>query len=149
MTITEPKHTCDDDDDDDEIPKPGQVGFAVCSKPSDPYAVRLSDSPDGDVPHRVYAFKVNSIRESNGLFYVQGVYIKSDSACVDGMFEFPTKPRSQRVTYRREDFLLVLLLDDGELKQKRFRLDAEQVAQLKNKAINAIKGDFAIEDGDV
>eukprot|EP00798_Chlamydomonas_sp_ICE-L_P032494 gene32494-biopygen11838 len=153
MTIsyTEPKPTCDDDDDDDddEIPKPGQVGFAVCSKPSDPYAVRLSDSPDGDVPHSVYAFKVNSIRESNGLFYVQGVYIKSDSACVDGMFEFPTKPRSQRVTYRREDFLMVLLLDDGELKQKRFRLDAEQVAMLKNKAINAIKGDFAIEDGDV
>eukprot|EP00798_Chlamydomonas_sp_ICE-L_P031912 gene31912-biopygen5715 len=150
MTIsyTEPKPTCDDDDDD-EIPKPGQVGFAVCSKPSDPYAVRLSDSPDGDVPHRVYAFKVNSIRESNGLFYVQGVYIKSDSACVDGMFEFPTNPRSQRVTYRREDFLMVLLLDDGELKQKRFRLDAEQVALLKNKAINAIKGDFAIEDGDV
>eukprot|EP00798_Chlamydomonas_sp_ICE-L_P027742 gene27742-biopygen5165 len=150
MTIsyTEPKPTCDDDDDD-EIPKPGQVGFAVCSKPSDPYAVRLSDSPDGDVPHRVYAFKVNSIRESNGLFYVQGVYIKSDSACVDGMFEFPTKPRSQRVTYRREDFLMVLLLDDGELKQKRFRLDAEQVALLKNKAINAIKGDFAIEDGDM
>eukprot|EP00798_Chlamydomonas_sp_ICE-L_P009004 gene9004-biopygen8888 len=60
MTIsyTEPKPTCDDDDDD-EIPKPGEVGFAVCSKPSDPYAVRLSDSPDGDVPHRVYAFKVN------------------------------------------------------------------------------------------
>eukprot|EP00798_Chlamydomonas_sp_ICE-L_P005474 gene5474-biopygen4699 len=150
MTIsyTEPKPTRDDDDDD-EIPKPGQFGFAVCSKPSDPYAVRLSDSPDGDVPHRVYAFKVTSIRESNGLFYVQGVYIKSDSACVDGMFEFPTKPRSQRVTYRREDFLMVLLLDDGELKQKRFRLDAEQVALLKNKAINAIKGDFAIEDGDV
>eukprot|EP00798_Chlamydomonas_sp_ICE-L_P009866 gene9866-biopygen7051 len=151
MTIsyTEPKPTCDDDDDDDEIPKPGEVGFAVCSKPSDPYAVRLSDSPDGDVPHRVYAFKVTSIRESNGYFDVQGVYIKSDSACVDGMFEFPKNQRSQPVRYRREDFLMVLLLDDGELKQKRFRLDAEQVAQLKNKAINAIKGVFAIEDGGV
>ena len=75
------------------------------------------------------------------------MYIQSGSECVDGMFEFPTKPRSQRVTYRREDFLMVILLDDGELKQKRFRLDAEQVAQLKKKAINAIKGGTPIEDG--
>eukprot|EP00798_Chlamydomonas_sp_ICE-L_P005429 gene5429-biopygen4628 len=96
---SEPKPTCDDDD---EIPKPGEVGFAVCSELSDPYAVRLSDSPDGE--HRVYAFKVTSIRETNGFFYVQGVYIKSDSECVDGMFEFPKNQRSQPVRYRREDF---------------------------------------------
>jgi len=146
MTITEPKHTCDDDDDDDEIPKRGQVGFAVCSKPSDKYAVRLSHSPDGDDP-RVYAFMVTSISERNGYFDVKGVYIKSDSECVDGKFEFPKTQRSQQVKYRREDFLMVLLLDDGELEQKSFRLDAEQVAQLKKKAINAINGDTPIEDG--